>query len=209
MQKLMVSLLVVIGLVLGGFGMASATLLIDENFNNGLTDWSGSGVAIVDIDPTDVVDNVAHLNAPTLPADSAYLYKDFTIASGTSALQVSFDYLFTGTITSGTFFPEDFTFAKLSYQGESTALTTEDLVSSNNLSANYGQWIHFDDTITLSAGSSLEGTLNFMLFETFGATDSYVQVDNVKVSAVPVPNALLLLGSGLAGMALFSRKFVR
>jgi hypothetical protein len=40
-----------------------------------------------------------------------------------------------------------------------------------------------------------------------GGTGSLVEISNVRVSVIPIPNALLLLGSGLLGLEVVRRKF--
>ncbi len=111
-------------------------------------------------------------------------------------LHVLFDYVFDANNTSNL---DDF-YAELILANSSvfTLLThTEPLATTRGT---------FSAFIPYSAFSAAPQYLNFRLVEYGGNGSSTVGLDNLKVTAIPEPGVLALLGLGLLGLGLSSRR---
>ncbi len=84
----------------------------------------------------------------------------------------------------------------------------------NNVSAFYSagittpNWIQIGPTVSAPAYWALVSPVPVLVYGgTGGSGQTTFQIDNVAYSSVPIPSAFLLLGPGLAGIAVLRRRF--
>lgn len=211
-------------------GVANANLLTNGDFETGdLTGWEQSclpgGVEVIDVGGA--YGHVAHLDDPTSFGYEA-MWQDFYVPEGVTELNISFDYLFTGTDTSWLYDDgAEATFSFLTDMREESAFIPfigvvtwthehwEDIqlgqISSS--SSGYGTIAHFNISIDVSDifDYNPNASIQFNLYEMAAFfcvdnTDSELFIDNVTVAPVPEPGTILLLGAGLAGIAGIKRR---
>jgi len=143
----------------------------------------------------------------------------FTLASGTTDITVSFDWVFSAFVLGGTGGSTDQ--FKVGISGASfdinSPLTTSATILDQSI-ASVGK-VYGPDSVTLAVASlgaaDVNGNywLSFGLFENTGTnptTNSGVGIDNIKitanVSAVPLPAAAWMFLSGFVGMLAMGRR---
>lgn len=192
-------------------GAASALNLIQNgDFESGnLAPWTGNQVSVVGGRAL-LNDSDSHGNAN--------ISQSFYISPGTTALDISFQLIFSGYDNS--FFNDSF-YSELSqlisyeiFGWEWTNWRDSLLLSgqSDDGLRTYNYSTHFVLSGNL-ADENPNGRIAFYLRESIGNTDTRLYLDNVVVddgngsAPVPEPATLLLLGSGILGLAGFRRKF--
>lgn len=191
---------------------ANANLITNGNFETGdLTGWTPSflpgGAGVFDTQIAGY-DHVAVLNDPN-GFGLEGLSQAFYIPSGTEALTISFDYLFTGRDTSK--WADDYVAGYLGYRtGDTLSKFFLDNWMIENILFDSSSSNTFDTVVNVSTTVNIDGLfdhdpnglISFWLSESWScATNTLVFIDNVEVNAVPLPAPALLLVSGLAGLA--------
>jgi hypothetical protein len=141
-------------------------------------------------------------------------YAPINVGPGSKALSVSFDWAFDGTDTNTTALQQDF-FAAGLIGGSGLSL-------SNLVSGGPTSWFSQLLVNKTSPGGFSTGTVDtalaavpagnyllaFVQYEAPNstATNSAVGIDNITISAVPVPAAVWLLGSAMTGFGLLGRR---
>ncbi len=174
----------------------NASLITNGTFDTDLSGW--------DIDATTGVTPVtgeARIGQPGSPG-YAIFSQTFDIAAGTTSLSIGFDYLWQ--INAPTT-PDEFT-VSLSYESN-TGTQTISLLDEWSDSATFANE-RYDAVIAidnLSVGLG-NGMISFMLQENIDTSGTRVHLDNVAVSAVPVPAAIWLFGTALVGLVGFGKR---
>lgn len=210
MKKIILSLLV---LSVCFISNARANLIVNGNFNSGLDSWNLSGnVSSVSAGPFASIQgmdgNYALMGFLTTSTDSI-LWQEFDV-TGLDELTISFNWAFDFVDLSKNY--NDAFLSLYTQDGFANVITLQEIITNGTL-LNPASGLmsgFYSETIDISGLSGYDGALRFALFEGLGLTTSSVAgIDNVSVeSAAPVPEpaTLLMLGSGLIGLACLRRK---
>jgi len=179
-------------------GSASATLITNGDFATG--DFSGWDYAV---NVTVNTGNVAVFDVEG-GVGTARLYQNFLVGPSWDGINVAFDFKYNGgTVADSDFFKS---FLRLEIEG---AVLDEVLTVFKTTAPTTDGWQHVSADI-LFAGLSIDSTdpnarLTFVNSEHVNDW-SWARLDNVAVNRVPDASIMLLLGSSLMGLAVFSRK---
>jgi hypothetical protein len=213
-KKQFVSLMAALFLVISSAGLACALTITNGSFETGLSGWSPVVSTVYDTDgnvvSTGSVEVVTTTNAydgtPYTPKDGSYFAK---LVADSALLQMSLNWDAGDVISfSWAFLAFDYApyidfsnFAILTVAPDAFVLTLADVLGVGD----YGDtgWMDYKYTFKNSgSGNILFGVSNF----SDQAMSSVLLVDNVSTTATPEPATLLLLGSGMLGMAYLKKR---
>ena len=177
---------------------SSVNLLTNGTFDSSLTGWTQAGTL-----PTTWISGTAHIGRPGTPGESEF-YQSFSLSSlTTGVLQVDFEYQWQ---INPPAIADQFT-AKLVYEKTGGGLATVTLVNEQSNSVTFNSTFFFTDVISLvDADLTKNATISFSLTEHNATNGTRIQLDDVNISAVPLPPAAILFGSAIIGVSLLGRR---
>ena len=213
MKKLLVFLCSVILVAAMGGAAGAATVLIDDNFDGGLGDWTLTNSVQIAQAGTfanlqGMTDNFALLGLGTT-SNFHGLSRTVFAPPTTTTLTVSFDWAFD--FFDGSLSAND-AFVSVITDNRGVTRSLVDINSGTGAAAVFGFFFQEFNLPELAANGG-DITIAFGLFEDPAVfTNSIAGVDDVFINAeavvapVPIPTTLLLFGSGLIGMVGLRRR---
>lgn len=193
-QRLLIgtmSFLLVLGMVTN-----SHASLFSDNFESGLSQWTSTNGQIV-ADPLNGTNHVLHFIQNKSGGD-AFTLSSFALTPGVT-YTFSFDYL--GTISGSPpqayagISPTNTTVPTAGWVFASVAYGNAQLLTNDNT------WHSYTFSFSDSFLNSIGGSTVYLTFQQAAGSVGTAYFDNVSLTAVPIPAALWLLGSGLIGLA--------